>query len=139
MGKITSFDELPKIIAVDFDGTIVEDEYPAIGKVHKGTVVNIKALRECGVKVILWTSRTGTYLEEALELCERLGIKFDAVNTNIDEVKEFTGLDTRKVYADLYIDDKSVLPAQDPWFWASNLDVDYVSLRQCMDRIRKNA
>ena len=136
MGKITSFDELPKIIAVDFDGTIVEDRYPDIGKPKYGVIVNIKALRACGVKVIIWTSRNGDWLEDALEFCESIGLEFDAVNTNIDEVKELTGMDTRKVYADLYLDDKATLPFADPWWWSSSLNVDYVELSQEMRKVR---
>lgn len=98
---------LPFIIAVDFDGTIVEDSYPQIGEVNAELVYDLIEARELGNKVVLWTCRTGKYLEDAVELCKKLGLEFDSVNRNIDEVQEMFGHDTRKVYANVYIDDKA--------------------------------
>lgn len=109
---IKSFSDLPKIVAVDFDGTIVSDRYPNIGEPNTILVQQLKNLKHYGVKLILWTCRTDdidrSYLQEAINKCKGLGLEFDAINTNIDEVKKLTGQDTRKVYADIYIDDKSV-------------------------------
>ena len=95
-------------IAVDFDGTLVEDEFPKIGRIRQTVVNAIKELQNIGVKTILWTCRTGVSLEEAVQWCERNDIHFDAVNENLPETKEKWGGDTRKVFADIYIDDKNI-------------------------------
>lgn len=115
--NIKSFSELPKIIAVDFDGTLCTDCFPSIGVANLNLIANLIIQQEEGVKLILWTSRTNNFdpgdgdkidmLDEAVKWCSNLGLEFDAVNDNIQEVKDLTGDNTRKVYADLYIDDKS--------------------------------
>lgn len=107
-----NFDSLPKILAIDFDGTLVNDEYPEIGAFRDEFVDLCKLWRSKGNKLILWTSRCDmfdrNYLTEAVKLCEYIGLEFDAVNENIQEVKELTGMDTRKVYADFYLDDRNL-------------------------------
>lgn len=130
MSKINNFTDLPKIVAVDFDGTIVEDNFPKIGKPNMRLINDLQLLRKQGVKLVLWTSRNfsnqyGDLLEEAVVFCENLGLRFDAINENITEVQELTGEDTRKVYADLYIDDKAVPACQDPLYWAGRLGIDW--------------
>lgn len=103
----TGFSSLPPIVAVDFDGTLVEDRFPDIGNEKAAMCDAIKRLQNFGVKTILWTSRTGKLLEDAVNWCEDNGFNFTKINENIDEVQELTGLDTRKVYANVYIDDKN--------------------------------
>lgn len=103
----TDFSALPPIMAVDFDGTLVVDKFPEIGAKREYMCSLIKDFQNKGVKSILWTSRTGKYLEDAVKWCELEGLHFDAINENIAEVVELTGQDTRKVFADVYIDDKS--------------------------------
>lgn len=94
-------------IAVDFDGTIVEHEYPAIGKEKLFAFSTLRELEKRGAKLILWTFRTGKELEEAVEFCRRNGIEFYAVNKNYPEeiIDENT---PRKIDADIYIDDKNL-------------------------------
>ena len=101
-----------KIIATDFDGTIVKDAYPGIGEINTGTVNYLKALKSYGCKLILWTCRSGKQLEEALELCDKLGLEFDAVNDNLPEIVEKYGNNSRKIFADIYLDDRSFIPAE---------------------------
>lgn len=98
---------MSKIIAVDFDGVIVADRWPEIGKPFEGTIHLIKELQKRGHKVILWTCRTGEKLEEALLFCMQVGLSFNAVNENLPESIEKFGGDSRKIYADYYIDDKN--------------------------------
>jgi hydroxymethylpyrimidine pyrophosphatase-like HAD family hydrolase len=98
------------IIAVDFDGTIVSDKYPDIGILNKELVRYLIMRQENGDKLILWTCRTGNLLKQAVRHCELAGLKFDAINENLKEVIKHYGGDTRKVFADLYIDDKSTNP-----------------------------
>lgn len=95
-----------KIIAFDFDGTVCEDAYPKVGK-QKINIIN-KLIEEQakGTKLILWTCRTGQLLKDAALFLECFGLIPDAVNDNLPELKE-QGLLSRKVYANLYLDDKA--------------------------------
>lgn len=100
-----------KIFAVDFDGTL------AIGEYGNKQVPNISLMgyliqeRRRGNKVILWTCRTGEHLEDAVRFCNGYGLEFDAVNENLPEIIADYGGDTRKVFADFYIDDRNLSPA----------------------------
>src|ERR1700740_2237346 len=95
--------EKSKVIAVDFDGTIVEHKYPQIGKEMLFAFETLKALQNKGHKLILWTIRTGDLLQEAVDYCRSKGVEFYAVNANYPEevLDEKT---SRKVNADIYID-----------------------------------
>lgn len=96
-----------KIISVDFDGTLCENKYPEIGAPNRSLINILKTLQGLNqVYVILWTCRTGDKLQEAVEWCESYGLLFDAVNENLPHIVEQFGGDTRKVFADLYIEDK---------------------------------
>ena len=99
---------LPYIIAVDFDGTLVEDEFPAIGDPIQSTWEDIRLAKELGAKIILWTCRDHENLDEAVEFCRERGLTFDAINENLSETKELFNNDTRKVYANEYWDDKAI-------------------------------
>lgn len=94
-------------IAVDFDGTIVEHEYPGIGKEKLFAFQTLKELEKLGASLILWTFRTGKELDEAVEYCRKNGIDFYAVNRNYPE-EVFDASVSRKIDADIFIDDKNV-------------------------------
>ncbi|MCX6326160.1 MAG: hydrolase [Bacteroidia bacterium] len=94
-------------IAVDFDGTIVEHEYPEIGKEKLFAFQTLKELNKMGAMLILWTFRTGKELEEAVEFCRKNGVEFYAVNKNYPE-EIFDETVSRKIDADIYIDDKNI-------------------------------
>lgn len=96
-----------KIIAVDFDGTIVEHAYPAIGKEMLFAFATLKEMQKKGHKLILWTFRSGPLLEEAVEYCRKNGIEFYAVNRNYPE-EEINETISRKINADIFIDDRNV-------------------------------
>ena len=101
-----------KIFAVDFDGTLCKNVWPEIGEPHDEMIASVKRLRQDGHKIILWTCREGDDLNKALSWCADQGLVFDAVNDNLEEIKEFFGGNSRKIVADFYIDDKAlhVLP-----------------------------
>lgn len=101
--------ELPYIVAVDFDGTLCKEAYPEIGAPNTEVIEAIKEYKSYGWKIILWTCRNGVYLDRAVEWCTKQGLEFDAVNENLPEVEETFGGWTRKIFADVYIDDKNVL------------------------------
>lgn len=104
------------IIAVDFDGTLCIDNYPDIGTPNIPLIYLLKQLKQQGKKTILWTCRCGKELEKAKEWCKSLGLEFDAVNENLPEIIEKYGSNSRKIFADVYIDDKSCFP------WITNTD-----------------
>jgi len=93
-------------IAVDFDGTIVEDNYPGIGKPQLFAFDTLKKLQDRGHRLILWTYRHGKALDEAVAFCKEKGITFYAVNKSFPEEK-FDDKYSRKLNADLFIDDRN--------------------------------
>lgn len=96
-------------IAVDFDGTIVEHKYPAIGKEIPFATATLKMLQRDGHRLILWTVREGELLDEAVAFCRARGVEFFAVNSNYpDENEDRTAIRSRKLKADLFIDDCQV-------------------------------
>jgi len=100
--------ESPLKIAVDFDGTIVEHRYPDIGKEMLFAFDTLKALQKKKHLLILWTYRAGKELEEAVEYCRMNGVEFYAVNKSYPE-EEFDEYEvSRKIEADLFIDDRNV-------------------------------
>jgi hypothetical protein len=96
-----------KTIAIDFDGTIVEDEYPKIGRPIIFAFETMKQLQKEGNKLILWTYREGRSLEEAVEFCKKNGVEFYAVNKNYPD-EELNADTRRKLNADIFIDDRNV-------------------------------
>jgi hydroxymethylpyrimidine pyrophosphatase-like HAD family hydrolase len=94
-------------IAVDFDGTIAEDAYPKIGKPMPFAFETLKMLEAKGHRLILWTVRSGKTLQEAVAYCKKHGIEFYAVNNEFAE-EQFSGRGSRKVNADIFIDDRNI-------------------------------
>lgn len=95
-----------RIIAIDFDGTIVEDKYPDIGRERPFAFQTLKALQKKGFLLILWTCRAGATLDAAVEYCRAQGIEFYAINSNYPgEPYDADGM--RKIEADIYIDDRN--------------------------------
>nr|WP_319401489.1 hydrolase [uncultured Carboxylicivirga sp.] len=95
------------LIAVDFDGTIVEHKYPAIGKEKIFAFQTLKALQTQGHLLVLWTIRSGKLLDEAVEYCRKNGVEFYAVNRTYPEEVLDDSM-SRKVNADIFIDDRNV-------------------------------
>lgn len=97
-----------KIIAIDFDGTITEHSpYPITGKIRFGAIEVIKKLQEKYI-CCLWTCREGEDLLQAIRILKDCGITFEYVNTSPRTT-------SRKIYADMYIDDKA-LGAEIDWY-----------------------
>lgn len=94
-------------IAVDFDGTIVKHKYPNIGEELLFAFQTLKELQKNGHQLILWTYRANKELDDALKFCKKNGIIFYAVNKNYPE-ELFNSSISRKIDADIYIDDKNV-------------------------------
>jgi len=101
---------LPKnhlIIAVDFDGTIVENTYPKRGKPIIFAFETLKKLQAEGHRLILWTYRDGKKLKQAVDFCSENGIDFYAVNKSYPE-EIFNEKMSRKIHADIFIDDRNI-------------------------------
>ena len=97
------------LIAVDFDGTIVEHRYPAIGREIPLAIETLRRLASEHHKRVLWTGREGRLLEEAIAFCRERGLEFYAVNRDYPE--EESGRNnhySRKLKADLFIDDRNL-------------------------------
>jgi hypothetical protein len=95
------------IIAVDFDGTIVDHKYPEIGKEKVFAFETLKALQKQGHLLILWTFRAGKELDEAVNYCLKHDVEFYAVNKSFPE-EIYDDTVSRKINADLFIDDRIV-------------------------------
>lgn len=99
------------IIAVDFDGTLCEECWPEIGTPNLRLIGELIYRKSLGDKLILWTCRAGLPLAQAVRFCKSYGLTFDAVNENLPEIIEKYGSDSRKISADIYIDDR----CEKPW------------------------
>ena len=97
------------IIAVDFDGTIVEHKYPAIGREIPFAIETLKKLQAERHKLILWSVREGRLLDEAVQFCRERGLEFYAINRDYpEEEKGQNSHYSRKLKADLFIDDRNL-------------------------------
>lgn len=96
------------VIAVDFDGTIVTHQYPDIGKEQPFATETLRLLIAEQHRLILWTVREGALLEEAIDWCRQRGVEFYAINKDYpEEATTHTGF-SRKIKADLFIDDRNL-------------------------------
>lgn len=95
-------------IAVDFDGTIVEHRYPEIGQEIPFAIDTLKMLQKEGHRLILWSVREGKLLDEAVEFCRERGLEFYSVNSNYTEEKDNHEHFSRKLKADMFIDDRNI-------------------------------
>ena len=96
------------IIAVDFDGTIVEHAYPQIGRAVPFAIDVLRRLQEEGHhQLILWTVREGELLQAAIDYCKDKGLEFYAINSNYPEL-QIDSNGPRKIIADCYIDDRNI-------------------------------
>lgn len=99
----------PKIIAVDFDGTLIpEGCFPGTGPPNEEVLNYCKAEQAKGARIILWTNREGEPLTTAVNWCEEHWLHLDAVNDNLPEAIAFFGNNCRKIYADEFIDDRAI-------------------------------
>lgn len=108
-GVSAKLDKPTKLVfAIDFDGCIVSNEWPAIGEPKQHMVDFMRRIKELGHTIIIWTCREGESLREALEFLDAHQIPYDYANENCPErIKQF-GNDCRKIGADFYIDDRMI-------------------------------
>lgn len=93
------------IIAVDFDGTLQNDS----GVPNMQLINTLRQQQRNGDVIILWTCRVGKSLNDAINFCAGYGLRFNYVNQNCSEAMAYCkGNESRKIFADVYIDDKSI-------------------------------
>jgi hypothetical protein len=126
-------------IAVDFDGTIVEHRYPAIGEEKLFAFETLRELQKQRHQLILWTIRSGKELEEAVAFCRQRGVEFYAVNKSYPE-EVFDESVSRKIQADIYIDDRNIcgFPGWSKVWQLLNSDSPY-SIEEEMKKMNKHS
>jgi len=95
------------VIAVDFDGTIVEDCYPEIGEPKIFAFETLIEIQKNNHQLILWTTRIGERLEEAVAFCKKNGVEFYAVNASYPEEK-FENTASRKINSEVFVSEKNI-------------------------------
>lgn len=127
------------VIAVDFDGTIVEHRYPEIGEELPFATETLRMLIKDQHRLILWTVREGDLLKEAVDWCHERGVDFYAVNRDYpEEQEENNNHFSRKLKADYFIDDRGIggLPDWGQIYQIIHDRVPYTTLlRQSMGQI----
>lgn len=101
---------LNKIIGVDFDGTlaITKGTYPRIQGPIQEIIDYVKSEQAAGAYLILITMREYNELEDAVAWAKEQGLRFDAVNDNLPQMKEFFGNNPRKIFCNEYLDDTNI-------------------------------
>lgn len=99
---------LPKVLAVDFDGTLCEEDFPRIGKPKWDVIKKVISRKKAGWRIILDTMREGNSLKAAVDACKEWGITFDAINDNILEWQKEYNNNPRKIGATEYWDDRAI-------------------------------
>ena len=98
---------MKKVIAVDFDGTLCTKKWPKIGEPNRELIKQLAEEQKSGAAIILFTCREGKLLKEAVAWCKKQGLVFDEINRNLKErIKAYKG-DSRKISADVYVDDRA--------------------------------
>ena len=106
-----------KAIAIDFDGCLCTDAFPAIGEPNWPVIKRAQAEQRAGAGLILWTCREDQLLLDAIAACEGWGLAFDSINESLPDWIEAFGTQPRKVGASEYWDDKAAsIPVTDRFF-----------------------
>lgn len=91
--------------AVDADGTMLVDDYPNV-RFQEHAIRVLLSLQAAGHKLMLWTCREGAERDLVVSEAKRKGLMFDAVNANLEDVVRTRGVDSRKIVATYYLDDR---------------------------------
>lgn len=94
------------ILAVDFDGTLQLRD----GSANTSLFAHLIQCQRRGDIIILRTCRVGKRLADAVRFCAANGLRPNYINDNAPEIIRKFGANPRKIYADMYIDDKGWSP-----------------------------
>ena len=111
-------------LGVDFDGTCVDHRFPEIGADVPNAVEVMKDLIDKGFGIVLFTMRSGVYLDEAMAWFSKHKIPLMGVNRTPDQDRWTS---SPKAYAKFYIDDAAI--------GAPLIDMDGFA-RPCVDWIK---
>lgn len=126
------------VISIDFDGTVVEHRYPRIGEERPHATETLRKLIEDGHKLVMWTVREGALLDEAVEWCRERGVEFSAINETLRADTNEHSHNTRKIDADLYIDDCNIGGLFD-WETAYHMIHDNLSYHAILREAKREA
>lgn len=115
------------VIVVDFDGTLVENKYPKVGKLRKNAKEVMMRLMEDGHEIVINTCRAGIFEGAVYEFMDKHEIPYDYINCNLPKLIEQYGMDCRKISGDIYIDDKSLGGIPDDWHTIYNMIVQQLT------------
>ena len=93
------------IIGIDFDGTIVKNAFPKIGEEAPGAIAFMRTAISAGDSIILFTVRSGMFLDNAVSWLGARGIKLYGVNKNPEQQRWSSSV---KPFCNFYIDDRAV-------------------------------
>jgi len=100
--------EAPKnfrFYAFDFDGTIVENNFPEIGEIIDGTIERMnRAWQFLSNIIIIWSCRSGDYENQMRAFLLKNKIPFDFINRN-----PMFNMGSPKIFAHEYLDDRNRL------------------------------
>ncbi len=103
------------ILSVDFDGTIVENDYPRVGKLRPYAKETINDWYLHGIGIVINTCRSGKFEQDAIDFLKQHDIKYHYINENFPHLIDLYGSDCRKISADIYIDDKCLMGLPAHW------------------------
>jgi hydroxymethylpyrimidine pyrophosphatase-like HAD family hydrolase len=99
-----------KLIAIDFDGTIVEEAFPELGALKPHAKRVMQRIRNEGGRIAIWTARNKRFDEAIQTFLKDNDIPFDVYNDHFPENKEkynwTAELGSPKIFAEIYIDDR---------------------------------
>ena len=94
------------ILAIDFDGTIRKTKRATEegNELMPYCAEILELLHKDGFRLVLWTCRSHLWLESVIEFLKEKDILkyFECINENVIDIMWWN---TRKIYADRYIDD----------------------------------
>lgn len=96
----------PKVVAVDLDGTILEFDgwkgHYWFGEPTRGAREALTELKRRGYVIVVWTTRKN--VSDVARVLDSYGIPFDFINENPYQPPDCG----RKIFADVYVDDRAV-------------------------------
>ncbi len=100
------------IIGLDFDGTVVEHDFPYIGAMKEDADIYLRKMVDDGHRIILWTCRENSYLIQAIQFMKDIGVEIVSANEN-DPQTHFGP--SRKILCDVFIDDRNLGGIPETW------------------------
>ena len=104
-----------------FQHPTAASHFPPCGTIKPNAKEVINELYDAGHEIIIWTCRCDEPAEMAKQFLDGHGIKYHKFNEHMDRLIEQYGNDTRKIWADIYIDDKQLGGLPDCWLEIHNI------------------